>query len=244
VVAQVLLLLIIDEAFLLLGTFVLFDDTEERVALEFSLLAEHFFALHELSLAGNVESFCLSAFLLSLCNFLGTFIALVLFKSTFLPQGINLSLTISGALLKIAEPFYFKLLLFLEFLLLGHLSFNGSTLLRLVLDNLHVFILLSLHFIGFPIERDAVSLQDLMDHFFVTLLLLFGNFLVNHFHLFNVLKHLCLFLFKELALLDTLLLALGNLIDDDLSTCLSGTCTAVITLLLLLERLQALKLHH
>jgi len=156
-VAQVLLLLFIDEAFLFLSTFVLFDDAEERIALEFSLLTEHFFALAELSLAGNVEILGRDAFLFGLCNFLGTFSALALFESTLLSQGVNLSLTISCAFLKVTEPFYFKLFLILEFLLLSKLSFDGSALLGLVGHNLLVFILFHLHFIGFPVKRNAVG---------------------------------------------------------------------------------------
>lgn len=244
VVPQMHLLLIVNETLLLLSTLVLFDDLEERVAFEFGLLAEHLFALHELHLACNVESLSLLATLLSLGDLLSSFIALVLLERTFLAESIDLSLTIGGTLLKVTEPFYFHLLFILEFLLLGDLSLNHSALLGFVDNNLHVLILLLDHFLRLLIKCNIVGLFNFSDHVFVALFLLLGLDGVSDFHLLDVLKHLCLLFFEELTLLNTFLLSLSDLVNDDHGTGLPGACSACVTLLLLLERLQAFDFHH
>jgi hypothetical protein len=244
VVPQMHLLLLVNETLLLLSALMLFDDLEERVAFEFGLLAEHLLALHELHLARNVESLSLLASLLSFSDLLGTFIALVLLERTLLAESINLSLTVCGTLLKVTEPFYFHLLFILEFLLLGDLSLNHSALLGLVDNNLHVFILLLDHFLRLLIKGNIIGLFNFCDHVFVALFLLLGLDGVRDFHLLDVLKHLGLLLFEELTLLNTFLLSLSDLVNDNHGTGLPGTCSAGVALLLLLERLQAFDLHH
>ena len=54
VVAEVMLLLVLDDSLLFFGAFLFLNNAEERVTLKFSLLGEHFFAFEELSLTGNV----------------------------------------------------------------------------------------------------------------------------------------------------------------------------------------------
>jgi len=173
-VAQVHLLRIVDETLFFLTALVLLDDSEERVAFEFGLLAEHFLALHELALACNVQSLGLAPFLLSLCNFFGTFVALVLFEGALLAKGINLSLTVSGTFLQVTETLYFELLLILEFLLLTKLCFNAGPLLGFVFNDLQVLVLLLGHFFGFLAESNPVSLLNFGYHLHVAHLLLSG----------------------------------------------------------------------
>lgn len=54
VVAEVMLLLVLDDSLLLFGAFLFLNNAEERVTLKFGLLGKHFFAFEELSLTGNV----------------------------------------------------------------------------------------------------------------------------------------------------------------------------------------------
>lgn len=244
VVSQVGFLLLVDEALFFFGALVLFNDAEEGVTLEFGLLAEHFFALHELAFARDVEILGLTAFLLGFCNLLCTLIALVLFKCTFLSECINFCLSVSSTLLKVTEAFYFLLLFFLELFLLSHLVFDLCTFLSFISNDLQVFILLLADLLGFLIECDIVGLFNLSHHLLVAHLFLFDKNCVGNFHLLNVLKHLRLFLFEELTLLDAFLFTLGDLIDDNLCTGFTGTCAAGVALFLLLERFETFDLHH
>lgn len=234
-VPQVHLLLVVNETLLLLSTLVFFDDLEERVAFEFGLLSEHFFALHELLLASNIESLSLAASLLGLSDLLGTLVTLILLERTLLAECVDFSLAIGGTLLEVTEPFYFQLLLFLEFLLLGELGLDHCALLTFVLNNLHVFFLLLLHFLTLLNKSYVVGLFNFSNHLSVAFFLLLGLDGIRLFHLLNVLKHLSLLFFEEFTLLNTFLLPLSNLVDNDLGSGLPGGRTAGVALLLLLE---------
>lgn len=101
VVAKVRMLLLFYHALLLFGTFLLLDYTEEGITLHFCLLAEHFFAFAELSLAGNIEISGVLSTLFGLKLFLKSLGTFVLFKSAFLSEGVDLRLTVSGSFLEI-----------------------------------------------------------------------------------------------------------------------------------------------
>lgn len=65
VVAEMMFLLIFEDLLLILRALLLINDAEERVTLQLGLLGEHFFALHELNLASNVQITSLTGTLFS-----------------------------------------------------------------------------------------------------------------------------------------------------------------------------------
>lgn len=234
-VPQVLLLLLVDLPLVLLFPAMLFDDGEEGVTFEFSLLAKHLFFLHELLLASNVEILGLLPPFLGVRDFFPALSSLILLESTFLTQCIDLCLAIGCPFLEVTQPLYFAFLFILELFLLRQFLLDSRPFLCLVLDNCQVFCLLFGQLILFLLEGDGVSLLDFSDHFLVALLLLFNGKLISFLHGLNIFKHLRFFLFENLALLDTLLLAFCDLVDDNLGTGLSSVMAALVTFFLLLE---------
>ena len=79
----------------------LLDDAEELVTLGLGLLGQHHLALNKLLPAGNVEILGLSTLQLGLLFLLSASLALSFFEGAFGTKGIDLTLTISGALLEL-----------------------------------------------------------------------------------------------------------------------------------------------
>jgi len=102
VVAEMHLLLVFDDALLLLSALLFLNDTEEGVTLQLCLLRKHFFALKELLLTSNIQVLRLTGLFLSFHNFLGAGSTLSFLEGTFLTESVNLRLSVSSTLLEVS----------------------------------------------------------------------------------------------------------------------------------------------
>ena len=93
--------LLFERSLLILLLLLLLDDAEELVALGLGLLGQHHLTLNELLPAGNVEILGLFTLQLGLLFLLSAGLALSFLEGAFSTKGIDLSLTISGALLEL-----------------------------------------------------------------------------------------------------------------------------------------------
>lgn len=75
-------------------------------------------------------------------------------------------------------------------------------------------------------------------------MLVTSNFLLLFLHLLDLDLHLLTFAVTDLLILDSVLVSLGDLVDNDLSSLFTCSKSVSISLLLDLERLKALNLHH
>lgn len=148
VVAEVHLLLVLNDALLLLSTLLLLNHTEERVTLKFGLLRKHFFAFQELLLTGDVQVLGLTGSFFSLHNFLGTGSTLTFLEGTLLAECVNLRLSVSSTLLEVTQALDFLLLFFLNLAFFSESTFFTLALFSFITDNFQIFILLFLNLLG------------------------------------------------------------------------------------------------
>lgn len=196
VVAEVHLLLIFDDAFLLLGALLFLNDTEERVTLQLCLLRKHFFALKELLLSSNVQITSLTGSFFGLRDFLGTGSTLTFFEGTFLTEGINLRLSISSTLLEVSEALDFLFFLSLDLVFFNECQFFTVAFVGFITDNFQIFILLLLNLFGLLAKSNLVDFFYFSNHLLVALLLLLKGSLISSLQDLNVLKHLNFFFFE------------------------------------------------
>ena len=93
--------LLFELSLLILLLLLLLDDAEELVTLGLGLLGQHHLALNKLLPAGNVEILGLFTLQLGLLFLLSASLALSFLEGAFGTKGIDLTLTISGALLEL-----------------------------------------------------------------------------------------------------------------------------------------------
>lgn len=87
-------------ALFILLLFLLLDNAEEFVALSLCLLGHHDFLLDELPSTSDIKILGLPASQLSLFTFISAGLALSLFEGALGTEGVNFTLSISGALLE------------------------------------------------------------------------------------------------------------------------------------------------
>ena len=93
--------LLFERSLLILLLLLLLDDAEELVALGLGLLGQHHLTLNKLLPAGNVEILSLFTLQLGLLFLLSAGLTLSFLEGAFSTKGIDLTLTISGALLEL-----------------------------------------------------------------------------------------------------------------------------------------------
>lgn len=108
------MLLGLKRAFFILLLLLLLNDAQELVALCFGLLGKHDLTLDELSSSSLIKLGSLFADFLRLFFLFSTSSTLTLFECTLGTQGVDLTLTVSCALLKLSKSLNLKLLLFLK----------------------------------------------------------------------------------------------------------------------------------
>ena len=131
-------------------------DAEELVALSLGLLGKHHFAFDELAATGDIK---LLRLLSSECGLLFLFTAELsfsLFEGTFSTKGINLTLSISGTLLKLTKTLNLLLLLLSNALCLPGIRLFLSYALSVVANNFQVFLSVLTHFFSLAIQGNLI----------------------------------------------------------------------------------------
>jgi len=243
VVSQLMLLLGFHLTFLLLVFLLTLNDAQEVVTLSLGLVGKGTFALHELLLAGNLELVGLSDHLLLLGNLLAARTALTLFEGALGTESVDLRLSVGGLLLHLSESCDFLLLLLLEAALLKSQSDLALDLILVVTDDLLLFVKLALSQLGLLGKGNFVGSLNLSDQAEVLGTLVVSGLDLSLTLSFDLASHLLLLLDELLTLLNTLNLALLNLVNNDKSTLAACLTTDGLTLLGNLKALESLNLH-
>jgi hypothetical protein len=243
VVAKLSLLLGLHLAFLLLVFLLALNNAQEVVALGLSLVGEGAFAFHELLLAGDFECVSLLACFLLLGDLLLSALALTLFEGTLGAESIDLRLSVGGLLLHLSEAGDFLFLFFLETAFLKgqfDLAFN---LVFVVTDDLLLFVEFALSKLGFLSEGNLVSGLNLRNQTEVLSTLIVSGLDLTLTLGLDLASHLLLLFDELLALLDTLNLALLDLIHNNEGALAASLTTDSLTLLSNFETLESLNFH-
>lgn len=244
VAAEGVLLLRGDLALLFLHLLLLLNDAQELVTLGLGLRSKHDLALDELSAAADVEICGLAATHLGLLQLFSPVSALTLLESSLGSERVDFALAVSSPLLKLAQPLDLELLLFLD----GARLLSGVLLLGdavgVVTHDFQILLALLTQLLGLAVQGNFVGDFDLSEHIAVSSLLSLSNAHVNESLLLNLFHHLLLLALKHLTLFKTVLLTLLDLLDDNGGTAAFGLKAKLFTLVLSLECLQALNLHH
>lgn len=201
---------------LLIGHFLLLlDHVQEFVALSLRLLSQHDLTLHKLSLPSEVKLLGLLALEFGLFSLFAARLSLAFLEGSFGSQGVNLSLSVSCSLLKLAQPLDFHFLLFLLASFFSSSCLLLGDALSVVTDDFQIFVALLAQLFLFAVQRDFVGDFDFLKHLSVSLLLELrgGSFLL----LLNLNRayHLLLLAFQLFTLAQPNLLSFLDLIDDD-----------------------------
>lgn len=244
VIDEGLLSVLLDLSLLQLDLLLLLNLVHVVLSLNASLLSQGRGLLLELLLSGLLEISldALSLGLLKLFSFSG--LSLALLKGSLGPKSIDFSLSIRSLFLELSETLDFSFFLFsdsLGFLLLFEFLL---VLEALVLSNSCVLVLLFLLTFLFFKQSLSIGLGSLFHEQvdFLSLGLVGCFIFLSHF--FNIGLQLDLLLISELLLFHSLDGSLLNLIDYDLGALLSGLSLPDLSLLLFLEDLESLDLHH
>ena len=244
VIDESVLLLLFNLSLLLFDLLLLLD--LEHVVLSFnsSLLCERALFLLELHLSGNLEISLNSLSLRMLKSFSLPSLSFTFLESSLGSKGIDLSLSIGSLFLEFSQSLDFSLLLVLD-----SLGFELSFVLLLVSsllvsDDFLFLILLFLGSLFFFNQRLGVGLSSLLHQSVDSLSLGLGLLSVLLLHPFNVSEKFEPLLVSDLLLLHPLNGSVLDLINDDLSSLLSGDMLSSFSLLLFLENLESFDFHH
>lgn len=171
-------------------------------------------------------------------------LSLTFFESTLGSESINFSLSISSLLLELSQPLDLSF-----FLILDSLGLKLSFILLLVLG---LLVLDYLFFVGLLLSDPllflkgglSVGLSSLLHEHIDSLSFLLLLILVLLLHFANVLEELEPLLVADFLLLHALHGPLLDLVDDDLGALLAGLSLLGFALLLFLQHLEPLDLHH
>ena len=244
VVDESALLLLLDLALLLLDLLLFLDLEHVVLSFDSGLLSEGALLLLELHLSSNLKISLNPLLLLMLKSFSLPSLSLTLLECSLRSQSINLSLSISSLLLELSESLDFSFLLVLD-----SLSFELGFVLFLVSGFLigDDFVLSVFFFL-----RSLFSLDQGLGVGFGSLLhqdvdpLSFGLSLLSIFllHSLDVAKKLQPLLISDFLLLHSHNGSILNLIDNNLSSFISGLLLSLFSMLFFLEDLKSFDLHH
>ena len=239
-----ILLLFFNLSFLLLDLLLLLDLIHVIFPLDSGLFGETGLFLRELLLSGNLKISLDSLSLLVLESFTLSGLSFSFLESSLGPKSIDLSLSISSLFLELSESldflFFFILdssglkLSFVLLLVLGSLILND--LLFMVLFLTGSFLLLDQ---GLSICLGSLFHQVVDSHSFGL-----RCFSILSLHLFNIGQKVHLFLISDFLFSHSFDGSLLDLINDDLSTLLSGSMLSNFSFFLLLENLESFDFHH
>ena len=200
--------------------------------------------LRELPLASQLQVSLNPLSLLVLESLSLSGLSLTFFESTLGSESINFSLSISSLLLELSQPLDRSF-----FLILDSLGLKLSFILLLVLS---LLVLDYLFFVGLLLSDPllflkgglSVGLSSFLHEHIDSLSFLLLLILVLLLHFANVLEELEPLLVADFLLLHALHGPLLALVDDDLGALLAGLSLLGFALLLFLQHLEPLDLHH
>ena len=127
--------LLLELSLFILLLLLLLDNAEELITLGLGLLGQHHLTLNELLPSGNVEILGLFTLQLSLLFLLSAGLALTFLEGAFGTKGIDLTLTVSGALLELTQALDLQLFFFFDASGLGCRSLFLSDAIGVVTDD-------------------------------------------------------------------------------------------------------------
>ena len=198
----------------------------------------------ELLLAGHLQFFYHSEFLGSDAAFLLTSSPFSLLEGSLGAESIDLGLSVGCLLLQISQTLNFSFLLFLNSLFLGGEFSLFSSSLPVVFNDFKLSLLLLLLFDLLLGDGISIGFLNFFHHLRGLLFLLLGNtgFLLLLF--LDIPKQLLLLFLKNFLFSKSFLLSLSDLVDDDSGTLVGCLLAGGLSLLVQLEVLQSLNLHH
>mgnify|MGYP000212233349 CR=1 FL=1 len=237
-------LLLLNFSFLLLDLLLLLDLKHVILTLDSCLLSEGLLLLGELFLSSDLEVSLDPLPLLVFESFSLPGLSLTLLEGSLGAKSIDLSLSISGFLLELSKSLDLPL-----FLVLDSLGLKLSLVLLLiscllVSNNLHLLVLLLLGALFLLDQGLSIGLGSLLHKGVDPLSLGLSSGGILLLHLLDVGEKLESLLVADLLLLHPLDGPLLDLVHDDLSALLSSLGLSGLSLLLLLEDLESLDLHH
>lgn len=231
-------------SFFLLLFLLSFNNVNKLLAI-FSLdCLEPVIIVGKLSLASDVQLSELLLMFLLLCNLIRSVLMLGFLVGLLGSELVNGCCTVLGFLLELSQSLHLQFLLLLDSLVLSRLCFLSNENLSLVLGN---FVIEGFfcHTSGlFLLESILIGNLDLIVHDLNATSLGFEYFHFLLLHLLNVCLELRLFQLEHFFLLLPLDLPGRNLVDDHLCTSLTSNGCPLLSLVLSLDRLQPLYLHH
>ena len=239
-----ILLLFFNLSFLLLDLLLFLNLVHVIFPLDSGLFGETGLFFRELPLSGNLKISLNPHSLLVLESFTFSGLSFAFLESSLGPKSIDLSLSISSFFLELS-----KSLDFLFFFILNSSGLKLSFVLLLVLGSL---ILNDLIFMVLFLTRSlllldkglSISLGSLFHQVVDSLSFSLCCFRILSLHLVNIGQKVHLFLISDFLLSHSFDGSLLDLINDDLSTLLSGIMLSVFSFFLLLENLESLDFHH
>jgi hypothetical protein len=195
--------------------FLLLDDAQELVALSFGLLGQHDLALDELSASSLVQTSGLDYRQRVLFFLFPTRFTFTLFEGTLGTQSVNLTLTVSSTLLQFSQSLDLELLLVLKTAMLSGSVLFLCNFSGVIMDDFQIFHTLIASLVRFAIEGNFIGELDFLEHNSVTGLFGLENDQISKLLLLNGAGQLLLFALTLLSLLNSLLLAFLNLVNND-----------------------------
>jgi hypothetical protein len=220
-----------------------FNNAEEIVAFCFGLSCHHRLTFLELSLSCNFKFLSLTHVFFFFSDFFLSCLSLALFKGTFCPQSIDLSLTVSSFLLHGSQTGNLHLFFFLDTLFLCGFSCFSRGLVCVVLNDLLFLIDFFLAGLLLLLKSNLVCSLYFSNHFQIANALLFCCFDLCKSQGLDLASHLFLFLGKKFTLTDALFLTLLNLVNYDKSAFSLLLLADDLTLFSNLETFQTFNLH-
>ena len=244
VINESVLLLLFNLSLLLFNLLLLLDLEHVVLSLNSSLLSEGALLLLELHLSGNLKVSLDSLSLLMLESFSLPSLSFTFLESSLGSQGIDLGLSIGSLFLELSQSLDFFLLLILD-----SLSFELSLVLflvssLLVSNNFLFLVLLLLGSLFFFNQRLGVGFSSLLHQDVDPLSLTLSCLGILRLHPLDVCKKLESLFISDLLLLHSLNGSVLDLINDDLSSLISGNLLSCFSMLLFLENLQSFDFHH
>ena len=146
----------IELALIIFLLLLLLDDAEELISLSLGLGGHQDLFLNELPLSNLIQLNCLFALQLRLLNLFTAGFTLAIFESSLGSECIDLTLTISCALLKLSETLDFELLLCLDALGLRCSRFFFGDAISVVPDDCQIFFALFACLLLLAVQSDSV----------------------------------------------------------------------------------------
>ena len=244
VLLQHSLLLLLNSLLLFLDLLLFFYNAEEFIPFLFGLFGKAGLPLEELPLSRVLQVPEHLLLVLEVPPLLLSRLSLALFERALRPQRVDLSLSIGSLLLELPKSSDLALLLLLHALELRSLLLLSLCLGLVVVNNLLLKVLFLLLALVLDLYGPLVGLLDLAHHTEGTVLLGCEDSVLLLLDLFGLTDHLLHLPLTHLLLLDAFEFSFLDLINNDERALLLCVLALDLPLLLELERLESLDLHH